>query len=235
MPDILDEVRESLQEERLIAFLKRTALVITMLAVVLLSVTVVISGIKAYNEKQIKNEGTKLYNIIQVLNTADSRVVPSHLKILEDLGKGSSMYAVLAKFYLAQIDLASSKSSKAILYYQEIADNASCDMSIRNYGILNLVNARLTNQKIALPDAVQHIDSKLLSDNKAQKGQPFLLSSLLLKGALQVNLGNKEKALESFYAIATQKNLAPDVKVLTNFIIQYVKDSSAFAIQPTEQ
>lgn len=207
MNDLLEEVKESIKEEKVNKILKILSIIILSIGVIVFIITIVITSVKLYNKKTALQESRSLYSAIK-----------NHdINQLNTLSDGNSIYSVIANFYIANLSMLSSNHSKAILHYQKVARSSSYGSAISDYAKLHLIWVKMIARQSDNNNIINNIDD-IIGYNSCEK--PFSSAALLLRAALEFDEGDKEIAIKTLKLIPNDIN--EELKHLTTSSLRYL-------------
>ena len=147
--DILDEIKESINEKKTNQILIRSTISIFILGILIITYLGISSWYESKNNERIQAEGALLTQIANNINVSKvNNKTPDEKKLVEEKNKtqiqkleklaeqNSSAYSALANIYLASISLMDSNHSKALYYYQRISKDASFSQTLQEYAKL---------------------------------------------------------------------------------------------------
>jgi predicted negative regulator of RcsB-dependent stress response len=183
MSDLLEEVKETLRDQKVNKILKITSLGIFITGIIL----VIFLGFNSWYNNKIREEneadGVLLTKLVARINKKGQK--EELMTQLEGLAKKTSAYGALANFYLASLSLLDNQENKALYYYQRLSEG-SYDKFFKDYATLVLLNAKLQFN----PDLSEEVQKELEIKLTEQK---IFRDGLLL---LQISLNQDKKALE---------------------------------------
>jgi hypothetical protein len=156
MSDILDEIKESINEKKTNQVLIRSTISIFILGILIITYLGISSWYESKKNEKIQAEGALLTQIANNINVSKvNNKTPDEKKLIEEKNKSqiqkleklaeqnSSAYSALANIYLASISLMDSNHSKALYYYQRISKDASFSQTLQEYAKLIEINTKL--------------------------------------------------------------------------------------------
>ncbi len=156
MSDILDEIRESLKEKRTHRIMGGITISLFVFGIILITYLGIYSWYESKEEEIIQSDGAILTQAANNINYSKLKnQTPDNKKAFDEKNKmqiekleklasnHSSAYSALANIYLASVSLMEGNHSKAIYYYQRIANGTSYHTTLREYANLVEINAKL--------------------------------------------------------------------------------------------
>lgn len=184
MADIFHEVEEDLRRDQALAFWKKYGNFVIAAALLVVLAVAAQWGWREYStQKQIQASA-------DFLSAAATSDVAQREAALGKLVPDGGIYAVLARFRLAETALETGDKAKARNILGEIAADAGADKALRD---LATVQAALLELEIGKPEAAADMVKDL-----AKEGEAYRLSALEITGLAQMKAGDKEKAKATF-------------------------------------
>lgn len=186
MADIFNEVDEDLRRDKALVFWKKYQNHIIGLVLVVIAVTAGISGWRAYHQRQVEANGTAYLQAMQTLERDPKAAGPQ----FDALAKGSSGFAVLARFQQANLALKNGDKAKAAELFHAIAGDGSVDKAMKDAAA---ILGGLALLDLGKNDEASKLVAPLTGDN-----QPYRFSALEVQGQAAFAAGDKKKAKEIF-------------------------------------
>jgi hypothetical protein len=184
--DIFNEVDEDLRRDKALVFWKKYQNHIIGLVLVVIAVTAGISGWRAYHQRQVEANGTAYLQAMQTLERDPKAAGPQ----FDALAKGSSGFAVLARFQQANLALKNGDKAKAAELFHAIAGDGSVDKAMKDAAA---ILGGLALLDLGKNDEASKLVAPLTGDN-----QPYRFSALEVQGQAAFAAGDKKKAKEIF-------------------------------------
>lgn len=193
MSDILNEIKESINEKKKNAILSNAVIGIFIFG----TIFVIYLGISSwYTNKQrerVEEDGAVLTQTVNSINytkfkgqTSDEKKEfenknKAKIEKLEKLGEAaSSAYSALADIYLASISLMDGNHTKAIYYYQRIGKNSSYDKLLREYSTLVEINTKLQFNKSEAYESSQNKIHEYFLQNKQEFSNAMAITGIAI-------------------------------------------------------
>lgn len=186
MADIFQEVDEDLRRDKALVFWKKYQNHIIGVVLVVIAAAAGISGWRAYHQRQVEANGTAYLQAMQTLERDPKAAEPQ----FDELAKGGSGFAVLARFQQANLALKNGDKAKAAQLFQAIAGDGSVDKAMKDAAA---ILGGLALLDLGKPDAASKLVAPLTGDN-----QPYRFSALEVQGQAAFAAGDKKKAKEIF-------------------------------------
>lgn len=180
MVDILDEAREAVQQERMLALLKKYGAMMILGTVVIVIAIIGWQMWQAHQTKAALATSQEYFDALEQLQAGNQGATETTLKSI--IENGSSGYKTLAALQLAAEKILAGKKDEAIALYSELEKDGS-DKAFRELGALLL--AQHKNEKIENTKGV------------------WRFSALEMQGLQQLEAKEYAKARESFTMIST--------------------------------
>ncbi len=184
MADIFHEVEEDLRRDQALAFWKRYGNFVIAAALV---VVLAVAGQWGWREYTTRRQLQASADFLSAAATAD---VAQREAVLGRLAAEGGIYAVLARFRLAETAIEAGDKAKARGILSEIAQDQSADKALRD---LATIQAALLELEIGKPEAAAELVKDL-----TQEGQAHRLSALEITGLSAMAGGDKQKAKTTF-------------------------------------
>jgi hypothetical protein len=184
--DIFQEVDEDLRRDKALVFWKKYQNHIIGVVLVVIAAAAGISGWRAYHQRQVEANGTAYLQAMQTLERDPKAAEPQ----FDELAKGGSGFAVLARFQQANLALKNGDKAKAAQLFQAIAGDGSVDKAMKDAAA---ILGGLALLDLGKPDAASKLVAPLTGDN-----QPYRFSALEVQGQAAFAAGDKKKAKEIF-------------------------------------
>ena len=180
MVDILDEAREAVQQERMLALLKKYGAMILLGTVVIVVAIIGRQMWQAHQTKAALATSQQYFDALEQLQAGNQGAAEATLKSIIENGSGG--YKTLAALQLAAEKILAGKKDEAIALYSEVEKNGA-DTSLRELG--GLLLAQHQNKKIENTKGV------------------WRFSALEMQGLQQLEAKEYTKARDSFTMIST--------------------------------
>ena len=197
MVDILDEAREAVQQERLLALLKKYGSLMILGTIVVIVAIIGRQMWQAHQTNAALATSQQYFDALEQLQAGNQGAAEATLTTI--LKEGASGYKTLAALQLAAEKMATGKKDEAIALYSDVERNGD-DKALRELGELLLA---------------QHKGDTIKNTNGVWK-----YSALELKGLQQLQAKEYTKARESFTIISTDPTTPQNLRErAANYIV----------------
>jgi hypothetical protein len=184
--DIFHEVDEDLRRDKALAFWKKYQNQLLSGVILVIAVTVGISGWRWYHQHQVETNGTAYLQAMQALERDPKAAGPQ----FDALARSGGGFAVLARFQQANLALKNGDKAKAAQLFQDIAGDGSVDKAMKD---MAAILGGLALLDLGKPDDASKLVAPLTGDNQA-----YRFSALEIQGQAAFASGDKKKAKEIF-------------------------------------
>ncbi len=238
MSDILDEVKNSIHEERNQTVFRYALISLMVIGFISIVVAIGYTWFNNHKVNQINKEGTEIQFLISKINSSFSKgqnpknvkeELEARAKIVEQLEdyltKSKTIYSAIGNFYLANFYVMQKNYSKAVYYYQKISANNDYNPDIRNYALLINANLKLAYQETDPKEIIQLIKTDYTSKKQKDKKSSFDIPFDLLESSLLIKIGaNTEAASKLSNIVANSENNDNSISTIANPLSIYAEN-----------
>ncbi len=202
--DLLDEVKEDLQQEQIKKFWAQYGRYFIGFIALLVVGTAVNAGYNQYRISQSTRDATAYHAALDLAESKDRKMALEKLAALSD--SGGAGYKTLALFSEASLMQRQGDGKGAMAAFDRLSKNTSIDPLYREL-------ATILRATIALDE--KDADFAAISaslEPLTGAGKPWRFSALELQAAAAMEQGDKKKAAEIFQRIASDVNTPSDMR-----------------------
>ncbi|MFN7038568.1 MAG: hypothetical protein ACK4OM_03255 [Alphaproteobacteria bacterium] len=212
MSDMLDEINDEVQQEKLARYIISYWHYFVLGIILVIILIAIILSVKDKNSREYENLGSLYYKA----NKADGEEIDINL-LNEIIKKQKSGYYFLASLEKAAILIKDKKLKEAVNLYDELALHKNTDRSIQYLAKLLALTSLISNE----PEDLNNINKRF--EQILKKDNPFYASSLMAKVDWLIKNNNNDEAMTYIDMIIKEENAPNYLKEKAKILAERLK------------
>jgi hypothetical protein len=207
MSDIINEIKEAINQERMETFFKKYLPYLVGGAIIFITTFGAGLWYKHYTTNKIYKDGGEY---ISAINKIRAQNLDEGLKKFEDISKHDSNYAALANFNLASYAIFNKDPAKGSQILSEIANNSSYNTTLRHMAEMLKVQVDLDAKIITNKEAMETLEAYIKKDTE------FKFSAQETLAVIYLNEHLTEKALTLLNELTSDPKVPSGISMRAN-------------------